>query len=272
VVKNFQYRSHKINLNIRKETKMRIRLKSAVNNRYVCAEDGGGRELIANRDVADIWEHFELSFMYSQPPLVNGSQISLRSYSGLYVCAEGGGGHELVANRHWNSGWETFKITTGNGGAINNGTSVYLQASNDQYVCAEDAGNGSLVANRNTPGPWETFVLEIDSASPMPTIKDFSVEVNWAGIVLILSHALTQKVLTATADAEKVKDILLGAASAAAVVISPPVSAAIAAAALYIKVERELIRFMDKGNGVYLTLPYPAIYAGVLGLIIPTSR
>jgi hypothetical protein len=32
----------------------------AANGQYVCAEDGGGRELVANRDQALGWETFEL--------------------------------------------------------------------------------------------------------------------------------------------------------------------------------------------------------------------
>ena len=39
-----------------------IAIKAAVNSKYVCAENGGASALIANRNVAQIWEKFEISF------------------------------------------------------------------------------------------------------------------------------------------------------------------------------------------------------------------
>jgi hypothetical protein len=50
------------------------------------------------------------------------------------------------------------------------------------------------------------------------------------------------------------------------------ITAALGAVAAYINLERALIKSADKGKGVYLTLPWPAIYYNFLWLIIPTSR
>ena len=74
----------------------------AFNGKYVCAEDGGGRELVANRDAIDTWETFELLG-------VDGG-FALKADNGQYVCAEDGGGRELVANRDVIDTWETFEI------------------------------------------------------------------------------------------------------------------------------------------------------------------
>ena len=74
------------------------------NGQYVCAEGGGGRELVANRNWIAQWETFETIDL-------GNNNIALRAYNGQYVCAEGGGGRELVANRNWIAQWETFGLT-----------------------------------------------------------------------------------------------------------------------------------------------------------------
>ncbi|MHC1686988.1 MAG: matrixin family metalloprotease [Methanothrix sp.] len=118
----------------------------ACNGLYVCAENGGGQQLIANRNWAKEWETFGLV------NLGNG-KIALQTYNGQYVCAENGGGQTLVANRNWVKEWETFTLVDlGNG-------NVALQAYNGQYVCAENGGGLALTANRNLALQWETFGL-----------------------------------------------------------------------------------------------------------------
>jgi hypothetical protein len=115
----------------------------------------------------------------------------------------------------------------------------------------------------------------IPEGSPEPSVvpdPDIKFEFNWAGAVVILSHNLTQKVLTSTGDSIEVINILTSAAVGVGLVIAPPISAAIGAVSAYINVERQLIKIMDKGNGVYLTCPYPAIWYGQFWIIIPTSR
>jgi hypothetical protein len=73
----------------------------AYNGQYVCAEGGGGRELIANRDWVREWETFGLIDL-------GNNNVALRAYNGQYVCAEWGGGRELIDNRDWVREWETF--------------------------------------------------------------------------------------------------------------------------------------------------------------------
>ena len=118
----------------------------AANGQYVCAEGGGGREVVANRDAMAAWETFELI------DLGNG-YYALQAANGQFFCAESGGGREVVANRDAIGAWETFKlIDRGNG-------NVALQAANGQYVCAEGGGGREVVANRDAIGAWETFKL-----------------------------------------------------------------------------------------------------------------
>jgi hypothetical protein len=76
----------------------------ANNGQYVCAEGGGGGEVVANRDARGPWETFRVERV--RP----GDNIALRTSNGWYVCAEGGGGGEVVANRSARGPWETFEL------------------------------------------------------------------------------------------------------------------------------------------------------------------
>lgn len=118
----------------------------AVNDRFVCAEKGGAKPLVSNRNVIRGWETFEFIEM-------GDNKVAFRAVNGKYVCAEGGGGRELIANRPWIRSWETFtRVNLG-------GNRMAFKACNGQYICAENAGQGPLMANRNSIRSWETFDL-----------------------------------------------------------------------------------------------------------------
>jgi carbamate kinase len=77
----------------------------AYNGQYVCAEGGGGREVVANRNAVNAWETFKLLNL-------GNNNVALQAYNGQYVCAEGGGGREVVANRNAVNAWETFRSSS----------------------------------------------------------------------------------------------------------------------------------------------------------------
>lgn len=133
----------------------------AHNGQYVCAEDGGGRELVANRAAAQQWETFTLERCGGGETLHSGDAVTLRAASGQYVCAEDGGGRELVANRAAGREWETFTVEKPGGGEIKSGDAIALRTCNGQYVCAEDGGGRELVANRAAAKQWETFKFQV---------------------------------------------------------------------------------------------------------------
>jgi hypothetical protein len=135
------------------------------NGPYVCAEDGGGRELNVNRNQALGWETF-LMWDLTPGPLMSGDMINLRAAIGQYVSAENGGGSTVVANRSNAEAWETFRLMkvggAGAGSAITSGSLVAIQTADGiHYFCAENGGGGPLVANRTAIAGWETFALEL---------------------------------------------------------------------------------------------------------------
>jgi hypothetical protein len=73
------------------------------NGQYICAENGGGRELVANRNWIAEWETFEIIRHDS-------NKISLKAYNGQYVCAENDGGYNVVVNRNAIGIWEIFEL------------------------------------------------------------------------------------------------------------------------------------------------------------------
>jgi len=122
---------------------------------YLCAEGGGGHEVVADRPALGTWETFRLKWL-------SQNTLGLRAFNGQYVCAEGGGGHEVVANRDALAEWETFVwrlVSLGGGGEETK--QVALQAANGQYVGAEGGGGGEVNANRDEISSWETFWVVI---------------------------------------------------------------------------------------------------------------
>ena len=120
------------------------------NGQYVCAEGGGGHEVVANRPAVGAWEVFQTAW--------NGGKLSLRAFNGDWMCAEGGGGREVVANRNIRGPWETFGFLDPQPNANNSDIDrIALRANKGQFVCAEGGGGHEVVANRGKRGPWETF-------------------------------------------------------------------------------------------------------------------
>ncbi|MFZ5968503.1 MAG: stalk domain-containing protein [Bacillota bacterium] len=166
--------------------------------KYVCAEDGGGKEVVANRREIGKWETFEIIDLGNDSVALktyNGSfirakndngrevdakgkeigdwetfeivdlgknRVALKAHNGYYVCAEDGGGGILVANREEINEWETFQFvkSTIKLPETKKSAVIALKAYNDKYVCAEDGGGSEIVANRDRIGTWEKFELQ----------------------------------------------------------------------------------------------------------------
>ncbi|OPZ93201.1 MAG: Phospholipase C precursor [Firmicutes bacterium ADurb.Bin419] len=130
------------------------------NGQYLCAEDGGGREIVANRTNRDVWETFSVANADGSN-LKSGDSITLSTHNNYFVCAENGGGCEIVANRTEAKEWEHFIIQKVTGsGEIKPGDKVTLRCCNNMYVCAENGGGSTVVGNRSNADIWETFTIE----------------------------------------------------------------------------------------------------------------
>jgi len=125
-----------------------VTLKAMANSKYVCAENGGGSALIANRTSASTWEQFE------KVDLGNGKFAFKALANGKYVCADNYGNNALIANRTAASTWESFSVVSMGGNKV-----ALKAAVNNKFVCAENGGNSSLIANRASAAGWETFEM-----------------------------------------------------------------------------------------------------------------
>ncbi|WP_433217510.1 GH25 family lysozyme [Dactylosporangium sp. CS-047395] len=137
-------------------------LRAGANNRYVTADGGGGKPLIANRDAVGAWEQYDLVDL-------GGDEVGLRSHSnGRYVSADAAGNGALIANRPAVGAWERFKVVENEDGTISLKASI-----NGRYVTADAGGGKPLIANRTEIGAWEKF-----TKVPVPTVASFRAGAN----------------------------------------------------------------------------------------------
>lgn len=143
---------------------MRIALQ-AINGQYVAAENGGGREVNANRDAIGPWETFTLVRLDARGALRYGEAVLIRAVEERFYLRAGGSNGVLAAG----------ELDAAAGGSIifrlvkpsnpDETDSVIprpkaplaLRTIDQKYVVAEDGGGGRVRADRAAVGPWETF-------------------------------------------------------------------------------------------------------------------
>ncbi|MFD3163454.1 coagulation factor 5/8 type domain-containing protein [Herpetosiphon sp. NSE202] len=139
-----------------------IWLRAVSSGKYVSADSnrGANTPLVADRDTADGWEHFQVV------DAGNGN-IGLRALAnGKFVSADQNFANTpLVADRATMSGWEVFQwvdVTAGQ---------VQLRSLGNNNFVSSDLNLGAhapLVANRPSASGWETFNWGIVGANPTP--------------------------------------------------------------------------------------------------------
>jgi hypothetical protein len=97
-----------------------------------------------------------------------------------------------------------------------------------------------------------------------------SVTANVAGIVFVIPHDEVEAVINGATALGGSGGLVTTALAAAGV--TAPAALVTAAISAYFGAQAWLIRNVDKGNGIYLTLPWIAIWFGQWWLIIPTTR
>jgi hypothetical protein len=95
---------------------------------------------------------------------------------------------------------------------------------------------------------------------------------NIAGVVIALDHQETQALLDAVPGGTPALTGVIGGILTAASLPAPWVAAITLCVTTHILLESLLIKNSDQGYGVYLTLPWPAVWFGQHWLVVPTSR
>ncbi|XP_021723167.1 probable glucan 1,3-beta-glucosidase A [Chenopodium quinoa] len=117
-----------------------IQLKSVTIGKYVCAENGGGNILVANRVSASGWETFKLW-------RIDENTFNFRVFSNQFAGVQAGGGSPTVVTVATTPGAsETFKIVRNsndkNRVRIQAPNGLFLQAKTQDQVTADYAGDG----------------------------------------------------------------------------------------------------------------------------------
>ncbi|KAB3530502.1 stalk domain-containing protein [Alkaliphilus serpentinus] len=141
----------------------------ASNDKYVCAEDGGGREVVVNRDKIGSWETFEII-------LVEGSTVAFKTNNGRYLNLEDEDDGEIDAR--------ATKIGDGTKFTVYylGDNKVALKASNGKYVALDD---DELEAHHSRVKSNSTFQLvrlqdkDEDICTLAATQRDNGILFNW---------------------------------------------------------------------------------------------
>ena len=75
------------------------------NGKWVAADDGGGKRLVADRPHVSSHETFRI-LCHAE----DCSEVSLQVFKGQWVAAEQGGNSQVIANRLKIGAWERFKL------------------------------------------------------------------------------------------------------------------------------------------------------------------
>ncbi|MFU8873390.1 S8 family serine peptidase [Micromonospora sp. SL4-19] len=132
-------------------------LKARTNGKFVTAESGGTKPLIARGTALGAWEKYDVVD-------AGGGLVGLRAkINGKYVTAESAGAKPLIARGTAIGAWEKFQIINNNDGTVS------LKANaNGRYVTAPSA-TSPLIASKTTIGTTEKF--DFDAPAPVISIK-----------------------------------------------------------------------------------------------------
>lgn len=137
---------------------------------FLCAEDGGGREIVANRTEMREWETFYAEIV-EEPRLY----VSLQTNDGAhYLQAQDGGGGALTAKGPWARQWETFEVLRGDpvSEVFGHGFHVHLRTENGHFIDVPQADSLAQSAADNCIDRQKTwFMMEFvgDAGKPLGT-------------------------------------------------------------------------------------------------------
>ena len=128
-----------------------IKLKSGITNKYVCADNYGESNLIANRDSTGNWEHF---LFYNN----SDGTISIQARANnKFLCAvfdHNNKKNPIIARSNHIQDWEKFYVEN-----INNGKIAFRTFINNKYIQVNPYDK-QLYALGEKIGTWEEFFKE----------------------------------------------------------------------------------------------------------------
>lgn len=141
----------------------------AFNGQYLCAEGGGGQNVVANRNGVGTWEQFSM-WSLSGGYLKNGDTVTMVSRDASFLCADKSNADKLMANRNGIGDWEKFmivKVTEGDEYIRPGDTVAFVSESGaGKFWCANNGGGSDVVVNRLGVGTWERFVIGFPTPYP----------------------------------------------------------------------------------------------------------
>lgn len=112
---------------------------------FLCAEKGGGGNLVANRESVATWETFRIVAL-------NSNKIALKTYNNHYLSlsAKSRNLDAMLDTIEGRSQFELFELE---------GNKIALKAANNLFVCAEGGGENEIRARSEFVNPYEVFKL-----------------------------------------------------------------------------------------------------------------
>jgi hypothetical protein len=140
----------------------------AYDGKYLCAEEGGGYGVNANRNSIGAWETFIVEDLWAGTQnIVFNDPVGIRAEStNLYWCAPDGGQYIWV-NRVNRGAWETFRQT----GTFNHGTKARFRSwwQFEPYVAVdEDQGHRPVYFGNTFSLGKDQFTVTILAYMPEP--------------------------------------------------------------------------------------------------------
>ena len=146
-----------------------VTFQTTMSGQFLCAENGGGGAVSADRGAAQGWETFGLVDQ-NGGALQSGDLVFLQTSSGQYLMAQDGGGGALVASSPNQLDWESFRVVKqGGSGAIQGGDVVGLQTKvSGKWISATNGGGSTVNANGAALSTWEAFRIGMSGGAPPP--------------------------------------------------------------------------------------------------------
>jgi hypothetical protein len=146
-------------------TPVTVTFRTELTGQYLCADQGGGTTVSADRTAPQAWETFKLLDV-NDGSLESNDLVYIQAANGSYLQAAAGGGAALNAASKNQLDWELFRLVKRQGsGRVNDGDIVGLQTLSGFWVSAVNGGGGRVDARAQSFNAWEAFRIGLGSGN-----------------------------------------------------------------------------------------------------------